>query len=99
MPPAPSGETISYGPSLVPEVRDMRARNYNLGSTFAADATILDVLSATLTLGLLPACPSTAQDRLKVARKRLPRSRLLDRFAELQPSAERAHPTGRITSE
>jgi hypothetical protein len=24
----------------------MRARNYNLGSTFAADATILDVLSA-----------------------------------------------------
>ena len=46
MPPAPSGETISYGPSLVPEVRAMRARNYNLGCTFAADATVLGVLSA-----------------------------------------------------
>ena len=29
----------------------MRARNYNLGSTFAADATTLDVLSANVTLG------------------------------------------------
>jgi hypothetical protein len=35
----------------------MRARNYNLGSTFAADATTLDVLSANVTLGLLQGCP------------------------------------------
>src|SRR6266850_7113400 len=29
MPPAPSGATISYGPSFVPEVRAIRARNYS----------------------------------------------------------------------
>ncbi len=29
MPPAPSGATISYGPSFVPEVRPIRARNYS----------------------------------------------------------------------
>ncbi|MGA7561161.1 MAG: hypothetical protein WBW12_19730 [Terriglobales bacterium] len=28
MPPAPSGDTISYGPSLVPEVSAIDARNY-----------------------------------------------------------------------
>ena len=43
MPPTPSGERISYVPSFVPEARAIRARNYSLGSTFAADATILDV--------------------------------------------------------
>ena len=30
MPPAPSGDWISYGPSFVPAVRAMRARNYSL---------------------------------------------------------------------
>jgi serine/threonine protein kinase len=29
IPPAPSGATISYGPSFVPEARTMCARNYN----------------------------------------------------------------------
>src|SRR5882724_10123043 len=29
IPPAPSGATISYGPSFVPEVRAIRARNYS----------------------------------------------------------------------
>ena len=36
---------ISYGPSLVPEVRAMRGRNYSL-RMLHADATILDVSSA-----------------------------------------------------
>src|SRR5215472_2846771 len=35
IPPAPSGESISYGPSLVPEVSPISARNYSLkGSCF-----------------------------------------------------------------
>jgi hypothetical protein len=29
MPPAPTGDTISYGPSLVPEVSAIDARNYS----------------------------------------------------------------------
>jgi len=29
MPPAPTGEAISYGPSLVPEVSAIDARNYS----------------------------------------------------------------------
>jgi hypothetical protein len=29
MPPAPIGDTISYGPSLVPEVSAIDARNYS----------------------------------------------------------------------
>src|SRR6266853_4145140 len=32
MPPAPSSETISYGPSFVPEARFISGRNYRLGS-------------------------------------------------------------------
>jgi serine/threonine protein kinase len=49
MPPAPSGETISYGPSLKPEVRATRGRNYNLQDV-AADGMALRGLSATLPL-------------------------------------------------
>src|SRR5271170_3878256 len=33
MPPAPTADTISYGPSFVPGVRAIRARNYRLFST------------------------------------------------------------------
>src|ERR1035438_2806989 len=50
IPPAPNGDWISYGPSFVPGVRAIRARNYSLCSTLHADATILDVWSATLIL-------------------------------------------------
>src|SRR5438034_3788373 len=39
MPPAPSGETISYGPSLVPDVRAISARHYVPKQSGAADAT------------------------------------------------------------
>src|SRR5208337_3063393 len=35
MPPAPNGDWISYGPSFVPEVSPIRARNYSLYSTVA----------------------------------------------------------------
>ena len=37
MPPAPRGDWISYGPSLVPEIRAIGARNYSLRSTLHAD--------------------------------------------------------------
>src|SRR5208283_436913 len=46
MPPAPSGETISYGPSLVPEV-SATARNYSLRGKLHADVTTPDGVSAT----------------------------------------------------
>src|SRR2546429_469174 len=43
MPPAPSGASISYGPSLVPEERAMRAGHYiPQRNCLAADSTILD---------------------------------------------------------
>jgi hypothetical protein len=38
----------------------MRGRNYSLCCTFGEDATILSELSATLTLGSLQVCPSSA---------------------------------------
>src|ERR1039457_3195303 len=37
MPPAPRGDWISYGPSLVPEIRAIGAGNYSLCSTLHAD--------------------------------------------------------------
>jgi hypothetical protein len=40
----------------------MRGRNYSL-RTLHADATILDVSSANLTLGLLHVCPSLGLNR------------------------------------
>src|SRR5882762_4154399 len=46
IPPAPSGDSISYGPSLLPEVRAMRTRNYSPRSTLHVDVVILGVLSA-----------------------------------------------------
>src|ERR1700689_5421812 len=46
MPPAPTADTISYGPSFVPGVRAIRARNYRLVQHVALDATILDGWSA-----------------------------------------------------
>src|SRR5580704_8706206 len=45
MPPAPNGETTSYGPSFVPEVRVMRARHYS-PEVMMAERTIVDGLSA-----------------------------------------------------
>src|SRR5260370_37078320 len=41
MPPAPAGATISYGPSLMPEVSAMGARNYSLRSTLQQVRTTL----------------------------------------------------------
>src|SRR5450432_1934326 len=38
MPPAPAGATTSYGPSLVPKVSVICARNYSLGG-FGNDRT------------------------------------------------------------
>src|SRR5712691_4053503 len=46
MPPAPSGLPISYGPSVVPEVKAMSARNYSPVSACAAELTILNDCSA-----------------------------------------------------
>jgi len=48
--PAPSRETISYGPSLVPDVRPMRCASLQSAQHVGEDATIVGVLSATLTL-------------------------------------------------
>src|ERR1035438_1404911 len=62
IPPVPSGDRISYGPSLVPAVRAMRARNYSLRNTLHAETTILGGLSATLTLGVLPRLPVTRSE-------------------------------------
>jgi hypothetical protein len=58
MPPAPTGDTISYGPSLVPEVSAIDARNY---SPYALQRMrpIPDGWSANLTLGLLHVSPSS----------------------------------------
>jgi hypothetical protein len=42
MPPAPSGETISYGPSLVPEARGIGGENYNLREQRTAPYTPTD---------------------------------------------------------
>src|SRR5580700_4717884 len=39
MPPAPSGDWISYGPSFVPEARGMFAGNYSPGSNSRRDVT------------------------------------------------------------
>jgi hypothetical protein len=48
----------------VPEVSAIRARNDSLRSTLHAGMAIIQgVLSATLTLGLLPACPLLGNDR------------------------------------
>src|ERR1022692_1508160 len=54
MPPAPSGETISYGPILVPAVRAIRARNYSLHSKLPGIPPILDGLSANRKLSEKP---------------------------------------------
>src|SRR5271154_6265736 len=64
IPPAPNGDWISYGPSFVPGVRAIGARNYSPCSTLHADATILDVWSATLPLSVKEVCPSCRLKRL-----------------------------------
>lgn len=46
----------------MPEVRAIRGRNYSLSNTLHPEATILGVLSANLTLGLLPTCPSLGRN-------------------------------------
>ncbi len=57
----------------------MRARNYNLGSTFATDATILDVLSATLYLS--EQCVSgVAREMIRIREVVVPRPDRVARF-------------------
>src|ERR1700730_4240797 len=50
IPPAPSGETILYGPRFVPEVRAIRARHYSAAEAYSVDPTIVDGWSANLSL-------------------------------------------------
>src|SRR5580692_11126010 len=49
IPPAPKGETISYGPSFVPQVKAIRARHYSPEEA-RSDPTIVDGQSANLPL-------------------------------------------------
>jgi hypothetical protein len=46
MPPAPRGETISYGPSLVPEARVIGGQNYNLREQRTVPALLIAALSS-----------------------------------------------------
>src|ERR1019366_6351606 len=69
VPPVPSGDRISYGPSLVPAVSAIRARNYSLRNTLHAETTILGGLSATLTLGVLPRLPVTRVEPQRASAK------------------------------
>src|SRR5580700_5834102 len=64
MPPAPTGDTISYGPSFVPGVRAIRARNYRLVQHAALDARILGSANRKLSgKGLLGIVAGTATAR------------------------------------
>src|ERR1700732_3619401 len=59
MPPTPSGATISYGPSLVPEVSAICARHYSLEEARCRDCTDSgQVVGKQELIRFLPVCPS-----------------------------------------